>query len=106
MDRGRFPLVSIPPFRAGIFKARGSTDPIRIWKQRKQQVPALPLIVSISPPGYPSAWLRPRRARFRFARQDHCSSTPSTRLNCRMAGGSPKISGSAAELPFGGSLRS
>jgi hypothetical protein len=35
----------------------------------------LPFIVSMSPPGYPSAWLRPRRARFRFARQDHCSST-------------------------------
>ena len=31
-------------------------------------------IVSMSPPGYPSAWLRPRSARFRFARQDHCSS--------------------------------
>jgi len=28
----------------------------------------------MSPPGYPSAWLRPRSARFRFARQDHCSS--------------------------------
>ena len=27
----------------------------------------------MSPPDYPSAWLRPRSARFRFARQDHCS---------------------------------
>jgi hypothetical protein len=45
------------------------------------QVPALPFIVSMSPPGYPSAWLRPRTARFRFARQDHCSFTTSIRLN-------------------------
>jgi len=27
---------------------------MRIWKQRKEQVPALPFIVSMSPPGYPS----------------------------------------------------
>src|SRR5713101_1438907 len=66
MERGRSPLVSIPPFGAGIFKASGSTDPMRIWKQRKEQVPALLFIVSMSPPGYPSAWLRPRRARFRI----------------------------------------
>ena len=58
---------------------------MRIWKQRKEQVPALPFIVSMSPPGYPLAWLRPRRARFRFARQDHCSSTTSIRLNFRLA---------------------
>src|ERR1035441_4296893 len=30
-------------------------------------------IVSMSPPGYPSAWLHPCRARFRFAWQSHCS---------------------------------
>jgi hypothetical protein len=53
------PLASIPPFGAGIFKASRSTDPLRIWKQRKEQVPALPFIFSMSPPGYPSAWLRP-----------------------------------------------
>jgi hypothetical protein len=29
------------------------------------------------------AWLRPRRARFRFARSDHCSSTTSIDLNFR-----------------------
>jgi hypothetical protein len=84
MERGRSPLVSIPPFGAGIFKASRSTDPMRIWKQRKEQIPALPFIVSMSPPGHPSAWLRPRRARFRFARQDHCSFTTSIRLNFRM----------------------
>jgi hypothetical protein len=69
MERGRSPLVRIPPFRAGIFKASGSTDPMRIWKPRKEQVPALPFIVSMSPPGYPSAWLRPRRARFQAFRK-------------------------------------
>ena len=57
---------------------------MRIWKQRKEQVPALLFIVWISPPGYPSAWLRRRRARFRFAQQDHCSSTTSIGLNFRM----------------------
>jgi hypothetical protein len=36
------------------------------WKQRKKQVLALPIIVLMSPPGYPSAWLPPGRARFRF----------------------------------------
>jgi hypothetical protein len=83
LERGRSPLVSIPPFGAEIFKASGSTDPMRIWNQRKEQVPALLFIVSMSPPGYPSAWLRPRRARFRFAQQDHCSSTTSISLNFR-----------------------
>lgn len=38
IERGRSPLVSLPPFGAGIFKA------------------------SIRPPGYPSAWACPRRA--------------------------------------------
>ena len=55
-----------------------------IWKQRKEQVPALSFIVSTSPPGYFSAWLRPRRDRFCFARQDHCGSTTSIRLNFRL----------------------
>jgi hypothetical protein len=51
MERGRSPLVSeYSTLRAVIFK------------------------VSIRPPGYPSAWLLPRRARFRFAWQEHCSS--------------------------------
>jgi hypothetical protein len=76
--------VSIPPFGAGIFKESRSTDPMRIWKQRKEQVPALPFIVSDEPTRLPLG-LRPRRARFRFARQDHCSSTTSIRLNFWMS---------------------
>jgi hypothetical protein len=84
MERGRCPIVSIPPFGAGIFKESRSTDQMRIWKQCKEQVPVLPFIVSMSPPGYPSTWLRPRGARFRFAWQDHCSFTTSIRLNFRM----------------------
>jgi hypothetical protein len=39
----------------------------------QERVLTPPFIVSMSPPGYPSAWLRPRSARFRFARQVHCS---------------------------------
>jgi hypothetical protein len=67
--------------RGGNFKASRSTDPIRIWKQREELVPALPVIVSISPPRYPPAWERLRSSRFR---QDHFSSTRSIRLNFRM----------------------
>ena len=60
MERGGFPLVSIPPFGRGFSRHL------------------------IRPPGYPSAWLRPR-SRFRFTRQDHCSSTPPIGLNFRIA---------------------
>jgi len=42
---------------------------------------ALLSIGAMSPPGYPSAWLRPRSARFRFARQDHCSSAATSRFS-------------------------
>jgi hypothetical protein len=64
---------------------------MRIREAAQEAFPALPIIVSMSPPGYPSAWLRPRRARFRFARQDHCSSTTSIRLNFRFARHPPGI---------------
>jgi hypothetical protein len=37
------------------------------------------------PPSYPSAWLRRRRARFRFAWQNYCSSTTSIGLNFPLA---------------------
>jgi hypothetical protein len=47
---------------------------MRIWEQRKKLIPALPIIVSMSPPDYPSAWLHPCIARFRFTWQSHCSS--------------------------------
>jgi hypothetical protein len=51
---------------------------------RLSELKALPFIVSMNPPGYPSASLRPRRARFFFARQDDCSFTTSMRLDFRM----------------------
>ncbi len=53
----------------GVFRSDG------VWAAQ-ERVLTPPFIVSMSPPGYPSAWLRPRSARFRFARQDHCSSVP------------------------------
>jgi len=43
--------------------------------------PALLSIGSMSPPGYPSAWLHPCSARFRFARRDHCSSATTCRFS-------------------------
>src|SRR6266478_6129644 len=67
MEKRRSPLVSIPPFgrgfsRHGVFRSDGG------WAAQERAL-APPFIVSMSPPGYPSAWLRPRSARFRFARQ-------------------------------------
>jgi len=47
----------------GVFRSDGG------WAAQ-ERVLTPPFIVSMSPPGYPSAWLRPRSARFRFARQD------------------------------------
>jgi Protein of unknown function (DUF3592) len=47
----------------------------------QERVLTPPFIVSMSPPDYPSAWLRPRSARFRFARQDHCSSATTSRFS-------------------------
>jgi len=76
MEKGRSPLVSIPTFGRGFFKA------------------------TIRPPGYHSAWLRPRRARFRFARQDHCSSTTSHVPQFPVSSSSvqnPKLSGPGRE---------
>jgi hypothetical protein len=72
MEKRRSPLVSIPPFgrgfsRHGVYRSDGG------WAAQ-ERVLTPPFIVSMSPPGYPSAWLRPRSARFRFARPDHCSS--------------------------------
>jgi hypothetical protein len=36
MEKRSSPLVSIPPFRAGIFKALGSFDPMRIWEAAQE----------------------------------------------------------------------
>src|SRR5215472_17841095 len=72
MEKRRSPLVSIPPFgrefsRQGVFRSDGG------WAAQ-ERVLTPPFIVSMSPPEYPSAWLRPCSARLRFSRQDHCSS--------------------------------
>ena len=79
MEKRRSPLVSIPPFgrgfsRHGVFRSDGG------WAAQ-ERVLTPPFIVPMSPPGYPSAWLRPRSARFRFARQDHCSSATTCRFS-------------------------
>ena len=63
----------------GVFRSDGG------W-EAQERVLAPPFIVSMSPPGYPSAWLRPRSARFRFTRQGHCSSVTTCRfLSIRFA---------------------
>lgn len=53
--------------RAGICKAWGSIDPMLVVAGDGVESPPFPFIVSMSPSGYPSAGLRPRSARFRFA---------------------------------------
>src|SRR5258707_15485171 len=79
MEKRRSPLVSIPPFgrgfsRHGVFRSDGG------WAAQERALTP-PFIVSMSPPGYPSAWLRPRNARFRFTWQNHCNSTTSCRFS-------------------------
>ena len=76
MEKRRSPLVSIPPFGRGFSRHEGlsSDDFLPPTCNAGEGPPALLSIGSMSPPGYPSAWLRPRSASFRFARQDHCSS--------------------------------
>jgi hypothetical protein len=80
MERGRSPLVSIPPLGGdfqgiGIYRYDGGLG------QRKKVMPAPPFIVSIDPPGYPSVWLRPRRARFQFHWRSHCVAVVHVLLN-------------------------
>ena len=36
MEKRRSPLVSIPPFRAGIFKAGGSFDPMEVGQRKNE----------------------------------------------------------------------
>ena len=82
MEKRRSPLVSIPPFGRGFSRHEGLS--IR-WRSpecsAENELPRCPFIVSMSPPGYPSAWLRPRSARFRFTRQNHCNSATSCRFS-------------------------
>src|SRR5207302_9231482 len=54
MEKRRSPLVSIPPFgrgfsRHGVFRSDGG------WAAQERALTP-PFIVSMSPPGYPSAW--------------------------------------------------
>jgi hypothetical protein len=66
MERGRSPLVSIPPFGRGFSRHRYD----------HQAIPHR---------------LRPRKARFRFAWQDHCSSTMPIRLSFRLPRNTSRI---------------
>src|SRR5258705_5984527 len=49
-------------------------------EERERRTSALRNIVSMSPLSYPSAWLHPCRARFRFTWQNHCSPPDSRHL--------------------------
>src|SRR5712692_662614 len=46
-------ISEYPALRAGIFKASGSADPMKVWAAQKRWSSRLPFIVSTSPPGYP-----------------------------------------------------
>ena len=75
------PLVSVPPLRGEDFQGIRVYRSDVCWEERERRTPALD-IVSISLPSYPSAWLHPCRARFRFTWQSHCSS-PAHAACCR-----------------------
>jgi len=66
----------------------GSFDPMGVWAAQERS-PHAPFIVSMSPPGYPSAWLRPRSAHFRFARQIIVARNDLPFLNIRFARNHP-----------------
>src|SRR5580692_12302689 len=66
MEKSVLPLVKVPPLRGGDFQGIGAK----------------------SPPGYPSAWLHPCRARFRFTWRSHCIQV---RRMCKRGGCPPKL---------------
>ena len=72
MESGRNPLVSRFRPSGGDFQGMRVYRSDVVWGEREKEYSAPPSIVSMSPPGYPSAWVRPRRARFCFTRQNHC----------------------------------
>ena len=72
MQSGRSPLASIPRFGRGLSGHGVNRSDVLCWEARKRG-PRAPPIVAMSPLGYPSAWLRPRRARFRFAWHGYCN---------------------------------
>ncbi len=75
--------------RAVVFKARGSTDPMRVGRSAGKDIRPDAVVIPTSLPSYPSAWLHPRSeipdqgsgqsgkeqvARCRFTWQNHCTS--------------------------------
>jgi hypothetical protein len=76
MERARSPLVSIPPFRRGLFRHEAFDEDFTT----RGVDPALPIIASRRPPEYPSAWLLPSRARFRLTWQNDFTSHWLSRL--------------------------
>src|SRR6266566_8422 len=75
LEKEHSPLMSVfRPFGRG-FQGMGVFRSDDVWGERELKVPRS-IIVSMSPPGYPSAWLHPCRARFRLAWQSHCSASP------------------------------
>jgi len=74
VEKRRSPLVGIPPFGRGFSRHGGLSIRMGVFGRRKNESSRPRFIGSMSPPGYPSAWLHPGRARLRFTRQVHCSS--------------------------------
>ena len=66
-------LCRVPPLRGGDFQGIWVFRSDEGWERRERETHAPLTIVSMSPPSYPSAWLHPCRARFRFAWRSHCS---------------------------------
>jgi len=69
----RSPVVSIFHLRAVVFKACGSTDPMRVGRSAGRIFAQMQWIVSMSLPSYPSVWLHPCRARCCSTWLNHCT---------------------------------
>lgn len=68
-------------------RLRGDFQGIGVYRSDvvflRSEAAAPPFIVSMSPPDYPSAWLRPSIARFRFAGQNACSAISAATFHYR-----------------------
>jgi hypothetical protein len=75
--------VDSAPSGRGFSRHRGSIVRWLFWcREAAREIRSRAASIGLmSPPDYPSAWLRPRSARFRFARQGHCSSATTCRFS-------------------------
>jgi hypothetical protein len=83
VERGRSPLVSIPPCGRGFFRHRGL--PIRCgFLKSAEAKPPRSVHRLDEPTGLSLSMVASPQCRFRFARQNHCSAAATSAANFRM----------------------